>query len=502
MVISHNKNHFFKWFFTITMSLCAAITTSAQATSTVTIDVSEDTYIRSGSYSAVNYNDKGIVEIRDISNLGGGARIGVLKFTVPDLGAVIIDSAILKLKFKKTANEEAPVSQIDVKLLNGSDRNNWIEGTGANDDGSGITWDNAPNLTDTTVLASKDITGDSGAIIDTWYDFNVSTGITQPGTYTLLISTNTVSKTQVQFYSKTASGGAYAADLELTFSAQPLITGIDVSPSHVHVVAPLVGDANKLVQQVTVVNNEAVAVSITGVTNESDPGFIIDNNNCGTLAPGASCTFTVEAGNNIDDPGVGILSPDFGFINVTSDSSVTSTFPIFVSQIESDQQQAIRAAPAVVTDITVIDDLTGLAPVGTLLPTQSYTVNFSMQGYDEGYETFAALFACATTNNSCAESASDILVWNKESTEISVTDSDFLYKTATSQSFQYSITLTMPEYGEDYAASDAIVLRFYQRGQLDVSQDNGSNSAIIPGGQGLDMIGKLGRKIIIWQQPE
>ncbi|WOH39496.1 hypothetical protein RI844_09775 [Thalassotalea fonticola] len=496
MGIQNKHNSYLKWANYLVLSLSAIISSVAQAATTVTFDVSEDSYIRPASKSGDNFDDRGFVEIRDI-NSSAGSRIAFLKFTVSNLGSATIDTATLKLKLKQVSSEDLLVpTVIDVKLLNGVNRNTWQEADTVENDGSGLTWDNAPDLTNTTLLSSQVVLGSSA---DSWFEFDLSAAITAEGTYTLLLTTDAATSSIVQFFSK--NNLANSADLELTLTGGVVSPGIDVSPAHVITVAPLVGESNKLQQQVTVTNNEGGSLNITSITNASTPGFIISSDSCSSAAlpPGASCNFTVEAGNGIDDSSE---SPQFGFVNIASNSSVTPIFPVFVSQIESDQEQAIRRVPAVVTNISVIDDLTSTAPTGTLEPGKSYTINFSMKGYGEGYQTYAALFACATADNSCAESTSDILVWNKQSEETSISTSDLTYATATSQSYEYSIKLTMPEYVDGgYADTDAIVLRLYQRSQLDIALGNTSISTIVPGGQGLDMIGKLGRKIIIWQQP-
>jgi hypothetical protein len=212
----------------------------------------------------------------------------------------------------------------------------------------------------------------------------------------------------------------------------------------------------------TVTNKNSWAVNIGyALGGVSTSQFSVASNTCGSLAAGASCTISVE----FCPTSIGSKS---ALLELTGDhEGQYSTATAFLYNYETNQDQAIRRVPPV---------LSALSIPTTLDAGQSYTITWSLLGYNDSDLSSVALFDCTgITAGFCGESFGSNFAYSGSLNPVSTESGSWTYNSADSTQFDYSYTFTTP------STSTGIVLRFYQKGAEDAAAGMSSVSLLVPG---------------------
>lgn len=208
-----------------------------------------------------------------------------------------------------------------------------------------------------------------------------------------------------------------------------------------------------------------------------------------TLAPAASCTVEVS-----------FKPVSKGTKNATLQISYGSgkILTAFVTNYTSKLVEAQRRLPPVLADTTIPD---------TLVPGTTYTLTWSMEGYEDMYKNNLVLFDCTgISDGSCGNTYDDATRF-AESTFIPPvaveSPGNCSFGGFSTKHFNYSWTFTVPATrvdGSAWAASPGteIVARFFQKSAIDEAHNNISVSLLIPGNQAAKYYDTSGRRIVKW----
>ncbi|GGD83713.1 CBM96 family carbohydrate-binding protein [Paenibacillus nasutitermitis] len=167
-------------------------------------DVTEDAFVRSGSFAGTNYGSSSVVEVKDAPSGTAGAdydRIGYLKFNFDAYSGSSVSTATLYFYVKNDVTDPQ-VSNVPV-TVQGLVDDNWSEKT--------VTWDSRPGSTGGSVLGSVSVASAG------WYSIDVTdyinNGMTDR-TVTFRISDDATLDRLVSIEAK--NGAANGAYLKLT----------------------------------------------------------------------------------------------------------------------------------------------------------------------------------------------------------------------------------------------------------------------------------------------
>lgn len=175
---------------------------------------------------------------------------------------------------------------------------------------------------------------------------------------------------------------------------------------------------------------------------------------------------------------------------VTSDEE-SPEIAAFLQSEESYENQAERRLPAILQ----------ATDVGTSV-TEGDTVTWSILGYQDGYESYFALFDCNNISaGECGESFDSNIFVSTEDTPASegVISSQevWTYRGEAAQVFTYSARLP-----NNLNSSNDLVLRFYHKSLNDAAANEGSMSLLVPGNLGVNYYGNDGRRIQLQLLPK
>ena len=222
------------------------------------------------------------------------------------------------------------------------------------------------------------------------------------------------------------------------------------------------------------------SVSLQG-THASE--FDIDTDACGSqsIGPDVSCFIYVT------------YSPtSFGSkmarLEVDTDAVNTPTLVAFLSNDEGDQNQAERRLPPVAFSLSVPEIMSS---------TGTHTLEWSMLGYHEGYDSVVAIFDCdGVAPGQCGLNFGD----NIANSGLIVADNTtpqpawtFNGISATEHHFSYDFQPNL-HYTKS-AGTYPIVVRFYRKNKMDLMSMESSLSLMIPGNLSDNYYDNEGRRI-------
>ena len=223
-----------------------------------------------------------------------------------------------------------------------------------------------------------------------------------------------------------------------------------------------------------------------GGVNPSE--FSLGTTSCAaTLAAGASCSIDVTF-----TP----LSKGTKNATVLIPYGSGKTLTAFVTSYTSPQVEARHRLPPVLADSSIPE---------SLVPGTTYTLTWSLEGYDSSYRTNMAMFDCTgIIDNSCGNAYGDATRF-AESTYTAPSSVDtpgnWTYSGVSTSRFNYSWSFTVPATranGQPWASSPGteIVVRLYQKSDIDEAHNNIDVSLLIPGNQAVKYYDTNGRRIV------
>jgi hypothetical protein len=244
-------------------------------------------------------------------------------------------------------------------------------------------------------------------------------------------------------------------------------------------------------QTFTITNQGSAALSLGTIAlagTDADQ-FVLESTDCGaSLAAGAGCSVAVS----FEPTSQGTKT---AWLKIPNGSTATPVLSAFVTNNSSAVVEAQRRMPPVLTAVTIPDTLTA---------GQTYTLTWSLEGYNDSYESYAALFDCTGIGDgTCGSSYSDAtrIAASGDLTPDSVTPGSWQYNGVTTQLFTYTWDFTVPATRADGSAWAAapgtgIVVRFYQKSDIDAARNNTGISLLIPGSLAVSYYDNTGRRII------
>ena len=238
----------------------------------------------------------------------------------------------------------------------------------------------------------------------------------------------------------------------------------------------------------TIKNNDTVSRDITGtitfdnVVNATDWQLKSGNDTCSntTILSGASCTFDVV-----------FCAPDAtgnhaGEINVPTDSVDTPILTSALYNYESDQIEAERRLPPVISDLVITN--INAAPVvvtdGRIKSGELHTYEWTITGYHPSYESSIAMFNCfGTAPTTCGSNFSNNIFNSSLMAPSGTAAGTWTYNGIVANTYTYTVNHTLTyNAGEDAGGNtNEYLIRFYRKSQADVQTGNSSLSGMVPG---------------------
>ena len=172
-------------------------------------------------------------------------------------------------------------------------------------------------------------------------------------------------------------------------------------------------------------------------------------------------------------------------LDVPSGSADTPLLQTFLASYEDAGHEASRRLPPVLYSLSIPENM---------VSGQTYTLEWSLLGYHDGYLTTLAMFNCTgVTNNNCGASFSDanrFLTTGAIAAESS-TITGWYYGDVYAREYKFSMQFT-----PDFSEQTDIVMRFYQKSTDDAGAGLGSLSLVIPGNLSGSYYDKEGRRLL------
>jgi len=167
---------------------------------------------------------------------------------------------------------------------------------------------------------------------------------------------------------------------------------------------------------------------------------------------------------------------------IPSDDPETPLLSAFLYNHESGPEEAGRRLPPVLYSLDVPEEMTA---------EQTYTLTWSLLGYNEGYQSNIVFFDCTgITDGTCGNSYGSQFA---ESGNLSPKDSepgDWTHNGVQSKKFHYTYELTVPTLSQN----KEIVVRFYSKDLADAGKE--SLSLLIPGNLSSEYYDHEGRRLL------
>lgn len=276
-----------------------------------------------------------------------------------------------------------------------------------------------------------------------------------------------------------ANGGSSAQDSDIAVT--PVVRQFPVT---------IIGDSSAPAG-FTVTNLSAgpLAIGSIDLAGLNADNFDITGNSCpASLAAGASCIVSVSF--TPTDKGT-----KSALLRIASGSAQTPTLTAYLTNSVGAAVEARQRMPAVLSGVDIPPAMT----VNT-----SYDISWTLEGYDASYQAYAVLFDCTGINDgSCGNSYSDPTRF-AESAELTPTTTvpgNWSYGgvTATAFTYHWNFTPVAGSGGNPFATSPGtdVVVRFYQKSDIDAARNNSGVSLLIPGNQLASYYDTAGRRILI-----
>jgi hypothetical protein len=244
--------------------------------------------------------------------------------------------------------------------------------------------------------------------------------------------------------------------------------------------------------QFTVNNKNTTQAKVLGAISLDGAGadqFDLAADTCSgvTLAAGGgSCTFSVKfKPTGRGDKWANVLIP--------SNDAETPILTAFVSNCEVPATEAQRRMPPVLVALTVPD---------TMVAGHTYTLTWSLQGYNTSYSSNLVMFDCTDVTSDCGANYGDStrFVDSGSLNPVSVTTGDWDIDGISDQQFNYTWNFTVPATRSDGSgwstAGTEIVVRFYNKDDIDQERGRGKVSLLIPGNLAGEYYDTAGRRIV------
>ena len=275
-----------------------------------------------------------------------------------------------------------------------------------------------------------------------------------------------------------AGGGTSSQDPQITVN--PVVRQFPVT---------IIGD-NSAPADFTVTNLSAGPLSINtiDITGVNADNFDIMAHDCpATLGAGSSCTISTS----FTPLGKGTKS---ALLLIQTSSNLTPNLSAYLTNSAGAAAEAQQRMPPVLTSVTIPD---------TMDSGVSYDLTWDLEGYDSGYKSYAVIFDCTgIIDGSCGNSYGDAskIAESSELTPTATTSGDWSYSGVTAKKFTYvwHFTPTTRSGGAAYATDPGtdVVIRFYQKSDIDTLRNNNGVSLLIPGNGGLNYYDNAGRRIV------
>ncbi len=308
------------------------------------------------------------------------------------------------------------------------------------------------------------------------------------------VVTHAGNKTKLVF--TVTEGGSFDRDgivngiLQLAQGGVMVKSGLDVWP-YVYLFGNVDINTQTPVQSFSIKNIGSRALNITGATTTGNDAsqFVISNDTCTGQALAADATCTLSA--SFQPTNIGSKS---AMLTVTTDDPDNATANIFLRNHEADKEESERRLPPVLNSFS-IEDSAGQV-VTSMQSNTTYTINWSILGYHEDYNSIVALFNCTgiADETSCGNSFGDSNRFEDSgiiAKDVPATNGIWFHGDVQSKIFTFSYTFTTPVVG----VSTPIVIRFYRKNSKDQQVGNGSLSLIIPGNHADAYYDTTGRRV-------
>lgn len=191
-----------------------------------------------------------------------------------------------------------------------------------------------------------------------------------------------------------------------------------------------------------------------------------------TLASTDSCTFQVlycgaDTGNSA------------AMINVPTDDAETSILTSALYNYESDEDEARRRLPPVLSDLVIRNSSSTIITDGQIKGGELHTYTWTITGYHPTYDSLVAVFNC---NGAGAGTCGDNYSANFFNSGLIAPDTfatgTWTYNNIVANTYTYSVSFALPYSGTE---TNEYVLRFYRNSLQDSKVGNSSVSLLIPG---------------------
>jgi len=223
--------------------------------------------------------------------------------------------------------------------------------------------------------------------------------------------------------------------------------------------------------------------------NASEFTLLNNQDNCSntSLAANAACNFYVAFCPASD-------GSKSAMVNIHNDDAQTPNLQATLFNYESPRSEAQRRLPPVLSVLTITDSDNIPVIDGNLIEGQTYTFDWTLQGYHSSYQSLLVFFDCTTSpapaSGECGSSFGSNFEYTSQSNPIIGTGS-WNYYGISVNTFSYSYSFTVPEITED----TQMVIRFYRKSNIDQSAGNGSLSLMLPGNIDATYYDNSGRRL-------
>lgn len=232
-----------------------------------------------------------------------------------------------------------------------------------------------------------------------------------------------------------------------------------------------------------------------GAVNFGGPSaaeFSLQSDGCSgqSLGAGASCTVEVSFAPTTTGSKAATLE-------VNTDELESPVRVAFLTNAEGAAEVAERRLPPVLRSYVLYPEGQPGSPVTTLTAGTTYTLEWVVLGYADGYLANAAMFDCrAIVDGSCGDQYDDAERFDASGnlSPAETANGDWSYGGELARAYTYRYTFTVP--AARFTSAGDIVLRFYQKSVLDAQGGLSGVSLLVPGGVAERYYDNAGRRII------
>lgn len=233
----------------------------------------------------------------------------------------------------------------------------------------------------------------------------------------------------------------------------------------------------------TVSNSGATDLTLgtLSLTGPHASQFVLGTNSCDgqLVVVGGSCTLSVTH-----------TRTERGYkhaaLTIPSNDTETPILEAYLSTKEDLASEAARRLPPVLYAVNIPEVMTA----GT-----TYTLTWTLLGYDDSYKSTLVFFNCAIDPVNCGASYGDASRFETSSPLVPVSTAvgawSYSGRPATEYHYSYDFTPSVSTFN----SQTSIVLRFYSKNADDDASGQGSLSLMIPGNLAADYADSSGRRI-------